>query len=146
MNSPKNTAHSTVKGVTIIFNLSLKNGELPTEWKVSAVNSILNGTAKTRVANYQPISLLSILSKLLEKHVHKLLLEHMENASPLAPQQWGFHSRRSTVSALIDATYNWAQAIDNGKEICAFFFDLCKAFDSVPHRLLLEKLKASGSQ
>ena len=143
-NMLKNTAHSTVKGVTIIFNLSLKNGELPTEWKVSAVNPIPKGTAKTKVANYRPISLLSILSKLLEKHVHKLLLEHMENASPLAPQQWGFRSRRSTVSALIDATYNWAQAIDNGKEICALFFDLRKAFDSVPHRLLLDKLKISG--
>lgn len=103
-NMLKNTAHSIVSGVTIIFNLSLKNGELPTEWKVSAVNPIPKGTSKTKVTNYQPISLLSILSKLLEKHIHKLLLEHMECVSPLASQQWGFRSRRSTVLALIDAT------------------------------------------
>ena len=76
--------------------------------------------------------------------MHKLLLNHMESVSPLASEQWGFRSRRSTVSALIDATYNWAQAIDNEKEVCAIFFDLRKAFDSVPHRLLLEKLKRSG--
>ena len=140
----KNTAHSIATGVTTIFNLSLKNGELPTEWRVPAVNPIPKGTAKTEVSNYRPISLLSILSKLLEKHVHKLILDHMDSVSPLASQQWGFRSRWSTVSALIDATYNWAQAIDNGKEVCALFFDLRKAFDSVPHRLLLDKLKISG--
>ena len=104
-NMLKNTAHSIVSGVTIIFNLSLKNGELPTEWKVFALNPIPKGTSKTEVTNYRPISLLSILSKLLEKHIHKLLLEHMECVSPLASQQWGFRSRRSTVLALIDATY-----------------------------------------
>ena len=46
--------------------------------------------------------------------------------------------------ALLDATYDWLQAIDNGKEVCAIFFDLRKAFNSVPHRSLLEKLKSTG--
>ena len=100
-NMLKNTAHSIVSGVTIIFNLSLKSGELPIEWKVSAVNPIPKETAKTKVSNYWPISLLSILSKLLEKHVHKLLLDRMEAVSPFASQQWGFRSRRSTAPALI---------------------------------------------
>ena len=68
----------------------------------------------------------------------------MELSMPLALQQWGFRSGRSTVSALLDVTYKWLQSIDNGKEICAIFFDLRKAFDSVPHHLLLEKLQTSG--
>ena len=63
---------------------------------------------------------------------------------PLAQQQWGFQSGRSIVSALLDVTHKWLQSMDKDKEICAIFFDLCKAFDSVPHRLLLEKLKACG--
>ena len=64
--------------------------------------------------------------------------------APLASQQWGFRQRRSTVSALLDATFNWAQAIDGGNEVCAIFFDLRKAFDSVPHRMLIEKLRKIG--
>ena len=86
-NMLKNTAHSIAGGVTTVFNLSLKTGELPTEWKVSAVNPIPKETAKTKVSNYRSVSLLSILSKLLEKHVHKLLLDHLESVSPLASQQ-----------------------------------------------------------
>ena len=63
---------------------------------------------------------------------------------PLALQQWGFRSGRSTVSALLDVTHKWLQSMDIGKEVCAVFFDLRRAFDSVPHRSLLEKLKATG--
>ena len=59
-------------------------------------------------------------------------------------QQWEFRQGRSTTSALIDVTHKWLQSLDLGKEVCTVFFDLRKAFDSVPHRSLLEKLKASG--
>ena len=63
---------------------------------------------------------------------------------PLALQQGGFCSGRSTVSALLDVTHNCLQLMDMGKEVCAVFFDLGKAFDSVPHLSLLEKLKSTG--
>ena len=82
------------------------------------------------------------LSKLLERHMFKLILSHVESISPLALQQWGFRSRRSTVSAILDATHSWFQAIDKGKEVCTAFFNLRKAFDSVPHRSFLEKLRS----
>ena len=95
-------------------------------------------------SNYHPISLLSVLSKLLEKHLYKHILKHIESTMPLALQQWGFRSGRSTVSALLDVVHKWLQSMDIGKEICATFFDLRKAFDSVPHRSLLEKLNTSG--
>ena len=127
-----------------MFNKSIELGELPQEWKVSAVNPIPKGKEKDKPGNYRPISLLSILSKVLERHIHKLILKHLNAVAPLAAQQWGFRPGRSTVSALLDATYNWLQAIDNGKEVCAIFFDLKKAFDSVPHRSLLEKLRSTG--
>ena len=69
---------------------------------------------------------------------------HTTYTTPLALQQWGFRSGRSTVSALLDATHQWFQSLDTGKEVCAIFFDLRKAFDSVPHRSLLQKLETSG--
>ena len=103
------------------------------EWKLSAVNPIPKSGAKDSAKNYRPISLLSILSKLLEKHMQSLILGHLQSVSPLASQQWGFRSKRSTVSALLDAVNNWQQTLDNCKEICAVFFDLRKAFNLVPH-------------
>jgi hypothetical protein len=56
----------------------------------------------------------------------------------------GISLERSTVSALLDAVNNWQQTLDNRKEICAVFFDLRKAFDSVPHGPLLNKMKSLG--
>ena len=140
----KATAPSIVKGVTILFNMSIKLGKVPTEWKTSAIVPIPKGGDTNQPSNYRPISLLSILSKLLERHMYKHVLKHIEATMPLALQQWGFRSGRSTVSALLDVTHNWLQLMDMGKEVCAVFFYLRKAFDSVPHRSLLEKLKSTG--
>ena len=92
-------------------------------------------------SNFRPISLLPILSKLLEHHIHYLLAEHLSLHYPISSAQWGFQSRKSTVTALLTSAYEWFQQLDAGAEVCAVFFDLRKAFDSVPHRALLEKLK-----
>ena len=140
----KATAHSIAKGITIPFNKSIELGAIPKEWKRSAVVPIPKGRVSNKPSNYRPISLLSILSKLMEKHMYKLIFNHIESTTPLALQQWGFRSGRSTVSALLDDTHQWFQSLDTGKEVCAIFFDLRKAFDSVPHRLLLQKLETSG--
>ena len=76
--------------------------------------------------------------------MHKMIYKHLESTVPLALQQWGFRPKRSTVSALLDVTNHWFQSLDKGKEICAVFFDLRKAFDSVPHRILLQKIRSTG--
>ena len=60
----------------------------------------------------------------------------------LSAQQCGFHSGRSTVSALLSVTHDWHATLEQGQEACAVFFDYQKAFDSVPHRPLLSKLES----
>ena len=140
----KATAPTIAKGVKILFNKSIQLGEVPREWKRSSVVPVPKSNDTCQTSNYRPISLLSVLSKLLEKHLYKHILKHIESTMPLALQQWGFRSGRSTVSALLDVVHKWLQSMDIGKEACATFFDLRKAFDSVPHRSLLEKLKTSG--
>ena len=84
--------------------------------KLSAVHPILKGGAKGDPKNYQPISLLSILSKLLERNMHRIILDCLQSVSLLASKQCGFRSNQSIVSALLDAVNNWEQALDNGKE------------------------------
>ena len=80
------------------------------------LSAILKGGVKEDPKNYWPVSLLSILSKLLERNMHRIILDCLQSVSPLASKQWGFCSNQSTVSALLDAVNNWQQALDNGKE------------------------------
>ena len=91
-------------------------------------------------SNYRPISILSAVSKLLEHHIHQLLSQHLSANSPLSNRQWGFLPGRCTSSALLSVTHDWLQQLELGNEVCSVFFDLKKAFDSVPHHLLLQRL------
>ena len=124
-------ALSIAKGVTF-YLMSIKLGKVLTEWKTSAIIYIPKGDNLNQPSNYRSISLLLILSKLLERPMSKHLFEaHRNSYMPLALQQREFRSGRSTISALLDVMHNWLQSMDMGKEVCAVFFNLRKAFDSV---------------
>ena len=141
----KHTATSITHSITKLFNLSLRIGHIPSEWKQSLVVPIpKSNNIKGSPNNYRPISLLSVFSKLLERHVYKILTEHLCTHHPLSNSQWGFSAGKSTVTALLATTHEWFQQLEEGKEICAVFFDFKKAFDSVPHRPLITKLKQMG--
>ena len=111
---------------------------------VSSVVPVPKGSDSTCVSNYRPISLLPVVSKLLERHMHFLISCQIETFCPIASHQWGFQPGKSSVSALIDVVHHWSLALDQRKEVAAVFFDLRKAFDSVPHKPLLDKLKSIG--
>ena len=66
---------------------------------------------------------------------------HLNEHHPLSNAQWGFQKGKSTLTALFSATHDWLTQLDQNKEICCVFFDLQKAFDTVSHRRLMEKLK-----
>ena len=72
----RSTASNIAPAITKLFNLSLILGKLPKEWKVAQVTPIPKSSLTTDPANYRPVSLLSILSKLLEKHIQSVILEH----------------------------------------------------------------------
>ena len=137
----KSTAVSIANSVTTLFNMSIKAGVIPNDWKVSSVVSIPKGKGGNLPSNFRPISLLCILSKLLEKHIHQIILKQLDHLHPLNSHQWGFRPQRSTVCALLSVTHNWLYSLNAGKEVCAVFFDMCKAFDTVPHLPLLLKMR-----
>ena len=88
---------------------------------------------KTNPTNYRPISLLSVLSKLLEKRVHIYLNDYLEKRQLLHPFQSGFRRKYSCNTALARLTNSWLTAI-NKSEVCGVvFLDLKKAFDLVDH-------------
>ena len=118
-------------------------GKIPDDWKESMIAPIPKSATKSSdPGNFRPISLTCILSKLLEKHIHGLMYEHLSNRQELSDSQWGFRSGSSTVTALLSVTQEWLSTLEYGRELCAVFFDYRKAFDSVPHRPLLEKLES----
>ena len=81
-----------------------------------------------------------MISKLLERHIQGLILDHLDASFPLSNQQWGFTAGRSTVTTLISTVNEWFKLLEDGLEICAVFLDYRKAFDSVPYRVLIAKL------
>ena len=133
----KSTASSITLSITKLFILSIKLGKLPAEWKMARVNPTLKHGSKSDPSNYHPISLLPVVSKLLEKHVQKYLLKHLQEYSPVSDNQWGFSKGKSTTGAAVE---NWHRLLKAGNEVRAVFFDLRKEFDSVPRILLMGKL------
>ena len=136
----KHTAASISRAITQLFNMSLTSGKLPCEWKTALVVPVPKSQERSDPSNYRPISLLPILSKLLEKYVQTFLLEHLEATSPISIQQWGFLKGKSATGALLTATKEWHHVLEMGGDVCSVFLDLSKAFDKVPHAPLLAKL------
>ena len=128
--------------VSSLLNLSIRNGQIPSDWKLSHVVPIPKESSCHSVQSFRPISLLSILSKCLEKHLHQLLLEHFESNSVLSDSQFGFRKGRSTIVPLMVAVHHWHQFLERKQQVMCVFFDIHKAFDSVPHQALLNKLSS----
>ena len=89
------TAASITTAITKLFNMSITTGKLPSEWKTAQIVPIPKSKQKLDPSNYRPVSLLPILSKLLEKHIQVYLMEHLEKISPISAQQWGFSKGKS---------------------------------------------------
>ena len=94
---------------------------------------------------YCPISLLPIVSKVLERHICDILLDHLHSLNFISSNQWAFQEGRTTITAIIKCTDDWLKELEVGKDVCAIFFDFRKAFDSVqheplPHEPLLHKV------
>ena len=136
----RQTASSIAPCLAKLFNLSIATGSFPCEWKCARVTPIFKSTDSSLPQNYHPISILPIVSKILEQHIHSLVFKHLADNSPISKFQWGFMPRRSAISALCSLTHDWLRDLDNGNDVCSVFFDLRKAFDSVPHNHLLDKL------
>ena len=139
----RETAYSILSPLTSIFNLSIKSGLFPDDWKNSHIIPIpKHSSAPSSPTGYHPISLLPLISKVLERHIFNWLLDFCQTQNPLSDSQFSFRPGYSTESALITATNSWITQLDKEYSICATFYDLTKAFDSVPHQPLLDVLSS----
>ena len=140
----KYTAESITPSLTALFNLSISTGVFPSEWKIGRIIPIPKGKNQTLPFGFRPISILPIVSKILERHVKSVIEKHLQENAPISPRQWGFMASCSTVSALIKVIDDWFNALEQGHKVCVVFFDMCKVFDRVPHLPLLKTMERLG--
>lgn len=127
----------------LISNILL-SGTFPQELKTSRVNPIYKSGKKNCMNNYRPISVVSVLSKIVEKVIKKRMLYFIEKYIPVDEFQYGFVRNSSTLSATVDLVNHISRALDNKQIVVAVFVDLKKAFDVVSFDILLDKLQTMG--
>ena len=127
-----------------ICQLSLDQGYFPSELKLAKIIPLFKSNDPSMFNNYRPISLLSVFSKILEKIMYDRLYDYLVTLQILYAFQFGFQKNKSTYMALISLTDKLIQALDNGNVCVGIFIDFRKAFDTVNHDILLDKLHYYG--
>ena len=133
-----------VPSLTKLLNLSLSSAKIPLCWKTANVLPLFKKGDKTDINNYRPVSLLSSVSKILERVVFKHTYNYIKDNALISSNQSGFKPGDSTVNQLTFLYHTFCEALDNKKDVKVVFCDISKAFDRVWHDGLLFKMKKFG--
>ncbi len=126
------------------INEALSTGKYPDSLKIAKIIPIFKKGNREEATCYRPISLLSVINKIFERIIYHRLNDHFRNNDLFYEKQYGFRSGRSTMHALSEVVQYIREAGDCKENVCSVFVDLSKAFDTVTHEILTEKLKAYG--
>ena len=132
------------KPITHICNLSLTSGVFPDQMKIAKVIPLFKSGDKKMFNNYRPVSLLPQFSKILEKIFSNRLESFLNTYDILNEAQFGFRSKCNTTHALLKLIEGVSDSIDKRKSTIGIFIDLKKAFDTVNHSILAQKLDKYG--
>ena len=128
----------------LIFDRSLRFAEIPQDWKLANVTPIFKKGRKDDASNYRPVSLTCVVCKVLERIIKDSIWEHLNKYRLIRDTQHGFRSGRSCLTNLLEFLEYITKQLDEGNSIDVIYLDFSKAFDKVPHRRLLHKLRLHG--
>ena len=137
----KNCAAEIALMLEIIFNQSLNTGVLPSDWLTANICLMFKKGSRNIPSNYHPISLTSSCCKIMEHIIFHSIMEHVQHNNILIDNQHGFRSGHSCQTQLISLVEDLSYAMDSEFQTDVILLDFSKAFDTVPHKHLLNKLQ-----
>ena len=140
----KEYKHFIAKKLTILINSSIESSIFPEALKNSKVIFIHKSGSTSEVSNYRSISVLNSLSKIYENVIFEQIQEYLRENNIINQNQFGFQPKSSTLTATVNFLNNIYVSLDSGCYTSCIFLDVKKAFDSVPHEILLQKLSFYG--
>lgn len=136
--------YSLLAPLEILFNLSVVEGCFPDQLKTAIIVPIFKSGLSTIIANYRPIAILSVISKLLELIVKNRVIEYLLTNKFFSDRQFGFLPGRSTDGALLSHLTDVVSSLERNSVTVSLYLDISKAFDTVDHSILLDKLQKYG--
>ena len=133
-----------VKPLTIIFQKSLTESRTPRDWKMANVAPIFKKGKRQDPGNYRPVSLTSVVGKMLESILRDHILRHLKGSNLIGKTQHGFMENRSCLTNLLEFFEGIISINEDCKAADIIFLDFAKAFDKVPHGRLVAKLGKYG--
>ena len=140
----KELAEVLAHPLTLIFKKSVERGQLPRNWLDAVITPIFKKDNKTHPENYRPVSLTSLVCKILERIITIQLLKHVKENELQCLQQHGFVKNKSVTTNLLEALNIWTEALDHNLPVDVLYLDYSKAFDTVPHQRLLKQVGSFG--
>ena len=140
----KQVKDKITKHLANIFNMSLHEGKVPEDWKLADITPIFKKGDRKLPENYRPISLTSVICKLLETIIRDKIVDYLEEHELIRDTQHGFRRRRSCLTNLLEFYNKLFHLHDETKSLDIIYLDFQKAFDKVPHEKLLLKVEALG--
>jgi len=132
------------KPLSIIYQQSCLTGEVPDDCRIASVTPIYKKGWKEDPGNHRPVSLTLVPGKIMERFILSALTRHVKDNQGIRPSQHGFMKGRSCLTNLISFHDQVTHLVGDGKAVDVIYLDFSKGFDTVPHRMLLEKLAAHG--
>ena len=140
----KNIITQIAEPLSNMANILINTGIFPEQLKIAKVNPVFKSGEKTDFSNYRPISILNSFSKIFEKVIANRITSYLLQNNIITSAQFGFRKKHSTQMALMKLYDYITEAIDNSKYCIGVFIDLSKAFDTIDHKILLQKLDYYG--